>query len=224
MLIEDNPQIAEVVTSYLERDGYQTRWISQGSRGLEEFYSFQPDLVILDLMLPDLDGYSICREIRKTSQVAILMLSARDEALDKILGLEVGADDYLSKPFHPPELLIRVKGLLRRCGASSPTAAPDTAKIVRGELLIEPRDRRALLAGQALNLTRVEYELLLAFASHPGQVLSREQLLTRVWGHDCGLDLRTVDTHLRNLRAKLRAANPAVELIRSIRGVGYRLD
>jgi DNA-binding response OmpR family regulator len=224
LVIEDNEEIADILTSYLEQEGYAVHHCRDGRLGLTAFGEQSFALVLLDVGLPGLDGYTVCREIRKTSEVPVLMVSARDDALDKILGLEVGADDYMVKPFNPQELLIRVSGLLRRARRSGAKAAKSTAKIVRGPLTVEPESRRVYLEGKPLTLTRIEFGLLLALVTHPGQILSREHLMERVWEAEPPAESRLIDSHLRNLRAKLRAVNPAADLIRSVRGVGYRLD
>lgn len=222
LVVEDNPQISEIVKAYLEREGLDVEIREDGQAGLDAFQQGKFDLAILDVMLPVFDGYTLCREIRKTSDLPILMLSARDDALDRIVGLEVGADDYVSKPFHPPELMIRVHGLLRRASRSCEPAP--TARIQRGELVLEPDNRRALFAGQSLQLTRTEFDMLVVFATHPGHVLSREHIIERIWGMASNPEPRIVDTHLRNLRSKLRGVSPDRDLIRSIRGIGYRFD
>jgi DNA-binding response OmpR family regulator len=223
LVVEDNPQISEVVRCYLERNGHEIVVCGDGPTGLRQFQEHPFDLAILDVMLPEMDGYSLCKEIRKAHDLPILMLSARDEPLDKILGLEVGADDYMAKPFHAPELVLRVEGLLRRATRCR-GAEPRLARLQRGELSVDPESRRAHYGEVALKLTRIEFELLQAFAQHPGQVLTREQLIERIWGPSPELEERLVDTHLRNLRSKLRQVQPNLDLIRSIRGVGYRLD
>ena len=225
LVVEDNPQISEIIAAYLERDGFQVEVQADASAGLLAFQQRSFDLAILDVMLPDFDGCTLCREMRKTSEIPILMVSARDDPLDRVLGLEVGADDYLSKPFHAPELLLRIHGLLRRVARGvAPPAQPDSPRVQRGDLCLEPDSRRAFYAGQPLALTRTEFDLLLTFATHAGQVLSRERLVERVWGSQSLPEMRIVDTHLRNLRSKLRQISPHQELIRSIRGIGYRLE
>jgi DNA-binding response OmpR family regulator len=218
LLIEDNAQISEIICAYLEREGLTVEVCATGKAGLVALRERHVDLVVLDIGLPDLDGYSVCRELRKTSDVPVLMLSARDDPLDRILGLEVGADDFVTKPFHPPELLLRLRGLLRR------TESDQEHPLFHGELCLEPASRRASYSGKPLQLTRTEFDLLLTFVRHPGQILSREQLIGRVWADGASPEPRIVDSHLRNLRSKLRDASPNAELIRSIRGVGYRLD
>ena len=224
LVVEDNPQISEVVKAYLERDGFAVEVRATAQSALQAFQGQSFDLAILDVMLPDFDGCSLCRQIRKTSELPILMLSARDDPLDRILGLEVGADDYLSKPFHPPELMIRVHGLLRRAAQDPAVAAVPTARAQRGKLSLEPDNRRAFYDGTPLQLTRTEFDLLLAFVTHAGQVMTRDHLVERVWGLQSNPEPRIVDTHLRNLRSKMRQISPTLELIRSIRGVGYKLE
>jgi DNA-binding response OmpR family regulator len=181
----------------------------------------QPDLIVLDLMLPGLDGLDVCKEVRQRIDVPIIMLTARDEELDRVLGLELGADDYVTKPFSVRELLARVKAVLRRAGGGKHSAVD----IFRIDIMeIDTRAREIRLSGSPLNVTRLEFDLLETLARHPGQVLSRSQLLDLVWGYDYYGDTRAVDSAIKRIRAKLRQAGGNSEVIVTVRGIGYRLE
>lgn len=221
LLIEDEPDISRLMEELLSREKYEVRLARDGKTALSQVESFLPDLLVLDLMLPDTDGLSLCREIRRFSQLPILMVSARGDDVDRIIGLEVGADDYLGKPFHPKELVARVRALLRR-SQNSTSSQGDT--LVQGSLRLQIQSHRAFLGGAEVHLTPIEFSLLRNFAQHPGQAFSRQDLLDRIWGPEFIGDERTVDAHIRNLRSKLRQQDPHFERIQAVWGVGYRFD
>lgn len=222
LVVEDEPDISRLVTACLERESYQVQVAQTGQEAQHQLEAFLPDLMVLDLGLPDTDGLSLCRDVRRHSSLPILMISARGDDIDRIIGLEVGADDYLGKPFNPKELVARVRALLRRSAMSPAQAGGDTLQ--NGTLRIQMQSRRAFLGGEEVHLTPIEFSLLRQFAQHPGTVLSRQDLLNRVWGPDFFGDERTVDAHIRNLRAKLRQVEERFDRIQAVWGVGYRFD
>ena len=224
LVVDDEPSVRDVVRAYLERDGFGVSLEADGEAGLLAARALKPDLVILDLMLPKLDGLEVCRRLRAESRVPILILTARGDELDRILGLELGADDYVTKPFSPRELVARVRAVLRR--ASLPDEPRSRVSV--GALSLDLDGRRAFLAEREAPLTTLEFDLLAALAGNAGRVLSRSALIERVWGGDYpGVD-RVVDVHVSSLRRKLALAGGSAlgpgELISTIRGVGYRLD
>jgi DNA-binding response OmpR family regulator len=221
LIVDDEPAIVEVLAYNLQRANYQVVVARDGEEALEKARREQPDLIILDLMLPRLDGLEVCRALRRERDVAIIMLTARDAEVDRVVGLELGADDYVVKPFSVRELMARVKTVLRR--AAPRPAVPELAPIRAGGLTVDAARREAFWKGAALDLTTLEFDLVHALARHAGQVLSREQLLAQVWGYDYYGDLRVVDAALKRLRAKLRQAAPTEQVIATVRGVGYKL-
>ena len=216
LIIDDEPSIIELARLYLEREGFGVEGVTTGQAGLDAFQSGIWDLVILDLMLPDTDGFEVCRRIRAVSSVPVLMLTARKEDVDKIVGLELGADDYLTKPFNPRELVARVKAVLRR----SQPDAPAGEIIELGGLRIDASRHEVTAAGVPVSLRSKEFALLLTFARNPGIVFSRDKLLETVWGYDYYGETRTVDVHVNHLRDKLEGAGVRIE---TLRGIGYRL-
>jgi len=216
LVVDDEPNIIELAKLYLERDGYQVEGVGTGQDALSRLSSFNPDLIVLDLMLPDIDGFEVCRQIRAKSDVPILMLTARKEDIDKIVGLEMGADDYSTKPFNPRELVARVKAILRRYMGDFKRG--DT--IEAGDLRIDLARHEVTVSGEPVKLRTKEYELLSTLAQNPGIVLSREKLLELVWGYDYFGETRTVDVHVNHLREKIAASNAQIE---TVRGTGYRL-
>ena len=217
LVADDEANIRELVTLYLEKEGFSVITASDGRAAVNSAREFHPDLIVLDLMMPELSGYEVCRELRRDSDVPILMLTARGDDVDRIVGLELGADDYLGKPFHPRELTARVKAILRRSGA---TAQRETGSVVVGPLSIDWRRHVVTLDGAELRLRNKEFDLLRQLAEHEGIVLSREQLLETVWGYDYYGETRTVDVHVNQLRRKLTTDAIAIE---TVRGVGYKL-
>jgi two-component system, OmpR family, response regulator len=214
LIIEDDRNIGDLVRRYLERDGYRVAWVRSGEDGLVELARQAPDLVVLDVGLPGIDGFEVCRRIRSLGETPVIMLTARDEEVDRVLGLELGADDYVPKPFSPRELVARVKAVLRR---ARPKPPDDVLTLGRVELRRAAREATA--PGGALDLTMKEFDLLACFIDNAGLALTREQLLEQVWGLEFPGGTRTVDQHVAQLRAKLDGALR----IETLRGVGYKL-
>jgi len=220
LVVDDEDHIVELARLYLTREGYEVEGVGDGSQALARFGQVKPDLVVLDIMLPGADGLAICKEIRKQSQVPIIMLTARDEVTDKVVGLEVGADDYLTKPFHPQELVARAKALLRRARIE-----PDAPKLIRAGKLEVDLERHEVRYGEAkVQLRPKEFDLLALLARHPGRVFQRSELLDLVWGYDFPGYTRTVDVHVQQLREKLAAAAITDPSVQTVWGVGYRLE
>jgi DNA-binding response OmpR family regulator len=220
LVVDDEPGIVRLIQMYLDREGFSTFTATNGADALSELRDRKPALVILDIMLPDIDGWEVCREIRRTNDVPIIMLTAREGDEDKIVGLELGADDYLTKPFVPRELVARVKAILRRSGKQG---SQDEGEVLDlGELRIEPDRREVWLNGESIQLRAKEYDLLTQLARKPGIVFSREQLLQTVWGYDFLGDSGTIDVHVRRLRAKLNDDSSNPRFIETVWGVGYR--
>jgi two-component system alkaline phosphatase synthesis response regulator PhoP len=217
-VIEDDPDIARVVTTYLRHAGFSVESAADGREGLRRALNASPALVVLDWMLPGLDGMEVLRRLRERQGTPVIMLTARGEADDRLAGFEHGADDYVPKPFHPQELVARVRAVLRRGRLESPDE-----RLQVGELVIDKEKREVMLAGEGLPLTSLEFDLLHALAAHPGRVFRRNELLDRVWGSDfTGVD-RVVDVHISNLRQKLeRGGLPP--LLQTVRGVGYKFE
>ncbi|PZS00883.1 MAG: DNA-binding response regulator [Chloroflexi bacterium] len=220
LIVDDEPGIVRLISMYLERGGYTTSSARNGSEALRMVTDRSPVLVILDIMLPDIDGWEVCREIRRTNDVPIIMLTAREGDEDKIVGLEIGADDYVTKPFVPRELVARVKAILRRTRASAASEADEVLDF--GELTIEIAKREVRLDGESVTLRAKEYDLLVELARRPGVVFPREKLLQDVWGYDCFGDSGTIDVHVRRLRAKLSDDSSNPRFIETVWGVGYR--
>ncbi len=220
LVVDDEEHIVELARLYLSREGYTVDSEGDGTKALARFAQLKPDLVVLDIMLPGTDGLTICREIRKQSQVPIIMLTARDEVTDKVVGLELGADDYLTKPFHPQELVARAKALLRRTKGE-----PDQVEIIRaGNLEVDLGRHEVRHGGGRIQFRPKEFDLLVLMARHPGRVYQRTELLDLVWGYDFPGYTRTVDVHIQQVREKLSAGgcvNPSIE---TVWGVGYRLE
>jgi len=216
LVVDDEPNIVELAKLYLSQEGFTVEAVYNGEDALTALNTAKPALVVLDLMLPDIDGFEVCRRIRKKSDIPILMLTARKEDVDKVVGLELGADDYLTKPFNPRELIARVKAILRRYQAG---LKPGQA-IEVGNLRIDPARREVTIDSRQLTLRTKEFDLLLTMAQNPGIVLTRDQLLELVWGSDFYGETRTVDIHITHLRDKLEGSNISIE---TIRGVGYKL-
>lgn len=217
LVVDDEANIIDLTRLYLEREGFRVQAASDGAEALEKIASLKPDLVVLDLMLPELDGFEVCRRVRIESDLPIMMLTARDDDVDKIVGLELGADDYLTKPFNPRELVARVKAILRRADRSERS---DDRPLKLGNVSIDAPRRELHVGKELITLRAKEFDLLLTFAENRGIVLSREKLLSLVWGFDFYGQTRTVDVHVAHLRKRLAGASIHIE---TVTGVGYKL-
>jgi len=222
LIIEDDPTVAEVVTRYLEREGYVVESVGDGAEGLRRALEDPPDLVVLDLMLPSLGGLEVCRRLRTAAPVPVIMLTARGEEADRITGLELGADDYVAKPFSPRELTARVKAVLRRATGPLPSA-PEATVLRAGDLELDLVVHEARLRGELVALTVKEFELLAHLMRHPRRAFRREELLEHVWGFAYG-DTSTVTVHVRRLREKIEADPSAPRYVCTVWGVGYRFE
>jgi DNA-binding response OmpR family regulator len=220
LVVDDEPIVRDVVVRYLERDGYATLTASDGDTARTLIEGRQPSLVVLDVMLPGMDGLALCRWIRDRSAMPVILLTARGEEADRIVGLELGADDYVTKPFSPRELAARVRTVLRR--GNGTTLPRETVEF--GDIVLDGSSREARRAGTLVQLTAKEFELLWFLASHPRHVFSRDQLMARVWGYDSAVDTGTVTVHIRRLREKIEADPSDPSHLRTVWGVGYRLD
>ncbi len=221
LIIDDDTNISELIGLYLSREGYDIREVDSGRKALEVYEEYRPDLVLLDIMLPDLDGYDVCKEIRKYNSTPIIMLTAKGEVFDKVLGLELGADDYMVKPFDPKELIARVKAVLRRNTQQIEQKSPKN-RIVLDNLVIDKDNYSVTYCGELVELPPKELEVFYFLASHPRQVFTREQLLDKIWGYDFVGDTRTVDVHIKRLRDKFEGDH--TWKIKTVWGVGYKLE
>ncbi len=219
LIVDDEQHIIDLARMYLEQEGFKVSSANDGPRALEMILGDSPALVVLDLMLPGMDGWEICRRVRVQSDVPIVMLTARNDDIDKIVGLELGADDYLTKPFNPRELVARIKAILRRAD-KRPASSEDTTLVI-DNLAIHPERRLVQIDGETVDLRMKEFDLLMTLAESPGMVFSREKLLNIVWGYDFAGETRTVDVHVAHLRHKLKAMRPSIE---TVWGVGYKLE
>ena len=219
LVVDDEPNIVELVKLYLSREGYSVVPAHDGREALERFAQDRPALVVLDLMLPEVDGWEVCRRIRRESDVPIIMLTARSEDIDKIVGLELGADDYLAKPFNPRELLARVRAVLRRSNSQPAPLARSGDAVIVGNTRIYPDRHEVAIDGRPVDLRLKEFDLLLAFAQNVGIVLERDRLLNVVWGYDYFGGTRTVDVHVAHLRDRLEGSDLSIQ---TVRGVGYK--
>lgn len=226
LIVDDDANIAELISLYLTKECFDTLMVNDGEEALKAFSSYGPDLILLDLMLPGIDGYEVCREIRKTSSAPIIMLSAKGEIFDKVLGLELGADDYIIKPFDSKELVARVKAVLRRFHVSPPQPAglsEQTGEFVEYEdLIINQSNYSVLYYNQTLEMPPKELELLYFLASHANQVFTREQLLDHIWGYEYIGDTRTVDVHIKRLREKVK--DHKAWRLSTVWGIGYKFE
>ena len=218
LIVDDEPNIIKLIEAYLKPEGYQLFTAADGVSGLKAAQAYQPDLIVLDIMLPGIDGLELLSRLRRQSDVYVILLTAKSEEVDKIVGLSVGADDYLTKPFSPRELAARIKAALRRIQVGPHVAKNEILKF--NNLTLNQASRQAWIGQNELDLTATEFDLLMILAEHPGRVLSREQLLEKIWGHDYYGELRVVDVHVGHLRQKIGD----IELIATVRGVGYRFD
>jgi len=221
LVVDDEANIRDLARMYLEKEGFQVITAVSGQQALDEIRHQRPALMVLDLMLPGIDGWEVCRRVRASSDLPIIMLTARDDDVDKIVGLELGADDYLTKPFNPRELVARVRAILRRVGPGQETAGQQSlARRALADVTIDPARHEVVAAGRPLELRTREFELLLALVDHAGLVLSREQLLDLAWEHDYYGTTRTVDVHIAQLREKLAGSQLQIE---TVWGKGYKL-
>ena len=223
LVIDDEDMVREVVTRYLQVEGYEVAGAADGAEGLRLARSWSPDLIVLDLMLPVMDGLAVCRAVRAQSKVPIIMLSARGEEVDRVLGLELGADDYVVKPFSPRELVARVRAMFRRTGTAPGAVNPGGTLRFPG-LVIHPGNRSVEVAGRRVELTAKEFDLLLHLAAHAGQVFTREQLMDQVWDYQYAGDASTVTVHIRRLREKIEPDPAHPRCIKTVWGVGYKFE
>ena len=222
LIVDDDVNICELLRLYLEKDGYDTEVVTDGLKAVEAFNAISPDLVLLDIMLPGMDGWQICREIRKNSQTPIIMLTAKGETFDKVLGLELGADDYITKPFETKEVIARIKAVLRRSAGQS-SSAEATKEVSFDKLLINLTNYELKVNGNTIDTPPKELELIFHLASNPNRVYTRDQLLDEVWGFEYYGDSRTVDVHVKRLREKLEGVSDKWEL-KTVWGVGYKFE
>lgn len=221
LVVDDEKHIAELISLYLMKEGYETREVYDGRKAMDEFYSFKPELVMLDIMLPGMDGYQVCTTIRKNNDVPIIMLTARSDTFDKVLGLEMGADDYIVKPFEPKEMVARVKAVLRRYEKSDEKESNKTVSFEN--LKISLNDYTVIYHGESLSFPPKELELLYFLAENKNQVFTREQLLDKIWGYEYVGDSRTVDVHIKRIREKLNKDDESWS-IKTVHGVGYKFE
>jgi DNA-binding response OmpR family regulator len=221
LVVDDEISICDLLKLSLEEEGYEVGTACNGRDALHKVSTFSPDLLILDIMLPEINGFEVCKKVTADRAIPILMLTAKSDLVDKVLGLELGADDYMTKPFHTRELTARIKALLRRVNPEPKPAA--TKQLHNGCLEMIPDNRRVALAGEELELSVKEYDLLHFFMNHPEQVFSRDTLLEKVWGYDFAGDTRTVDVHVQRLRKKLKDDHAGSGMIQTVFGVGYRM-
>jgi len=224
LIVEDDPTVADVVGRYLEREGYAVETLADGAAAFERARAEPPDLILLDVMLPGMDGLELCRRLRTTSQVPIIMLTARGQEADRVIGLDLGADDYVTKPFSPRELTARVRAVLRRPPGMSEDGSPTPSDVLRaGDLEVDVAAREVRLAGETVALTVREFDLLAFLMAHSHRVFRREELLERVWGYTFG-DTATVTVHVRRLREKVERDPASPSHIQTVWGVGYRFE
>ena len=216
LVVDDDTNICELLRLYLTKEGYQVTTANDGEEGLDKFNQVKPDMVLLDVMMPKMDGLEVCRRIRKLGNTPVMMLTAKGETFDKVLGLELGADDYMVKPFDTKEVVARIKAVLRRC---QPQKA--SSLLQSGGISLNPDEHIVTANGARVELTYKEYELLRLFLQHPGMAFTRDQLMEKVWGTDYYGETRTVDVHIGTLRTKLGAAG---DILQTVRGVGYKLE
>lgn len=223
LVVDDEPSVTDLIAYNLRKALYDVQVAADGVAALQLAREYSPDLILLDLMIPEIDGLDVCRELRKTSAVPIIMITARGEEVDRVLGLEIGADDYVTKPFSVRELMARVKAVLRRAQKED-EIEPSTLLRGPGNLLMDVERRSVAVNDEAIELTRLEFDLLHRLLVNPGRVLTRERLLEQAWGYEYVGDTRAVDSAVKRLRAKLRAASNEADCIESVRGLGYRVN
>ena len=222
LIVDDDSNIAELISLYLTKEFYEVQIVEDGEQALQVFDTFQPNLILLDLMLPGMDGYQVCREIRRRSNTPIIMLSAKGEVFDKVLGLELGADDYMIKPFDSKELVARVKAVLRRFNPSPSEATPIAKLVQYPDLIINQTNYSVIYRNERVDMPPKELELLYFLASSPNQVFTREQLLDHIWGYEYIGDTRTVDVHIKRLREKIK--DHGNWAITTVWGIGYKFE
>ena len=223
LVVEDDMNISDLIHMYLVKEGFDVRIAGDGGKALEEFQKKEPDLILLDIMLPVMDGWAVCAKVRETSKVPIIMLTAKSEDADKLIGFESGADDYITKPFNILELKARIRALLRRAHAAPQQKQPETLLLTAGGITLAPEQRVAVKNGEIVELTAKEYDLIELLVKNPRRVYSRENLMDLVWGYTYAGDYRTVDVHIRRLREKLEENPAAPQHILTKWGVGYYL-
>ncbi len=223
LVVDDEPSVADLIAYNLRKSLYEVQTAANGRDALRLARDYKPDLILLDLMIPEVDGLDVCRELRKTSDVPIIMITARGEEIDRVLGLEIGADDYVTKPFSVRELMARIKAVLRRTQKDEEVVS---SALLRGpgNLLVDIERRSVTIGDTAIELTRLEFDLLHRLLINPGRVLTRERLLEQAWGYEYVGDTRAVDSAVKRLRAKLRAVSAEADCIESVRGLGYRIN
>mgnify|MGYP000982159816 CR=1 FL=1 len=222
LIVDDDENIAELISLYLTKECFETKIVYDGESALEQVNIFKPDLILLDLMLPGIDGYQVCREIRMESNVPIIMLSAKTEVFDKVLGLELGADDYMIKPFDSKELVARVKALLRRANQTTSTTTGGAEVVKFPDLTVNLSNYEVVYKGETLEMAPKEIELLYFLASSPNQVFTREQLLDNIWGYEYAGDTRTVDVHIKRIREKIHDSDTWA--LSTVWGIGYKFE
>ena len=222
LIVDDDNNIAELVALYLTKECFETKIVNDGEQALKEFHAFHPNLILLDLMLPGIDGYQVCREIRHVSDIPIIMLSAKGETFDKVLGLELGADDYVIKPFDSKELVARIRAVLRRFNVKSPAVPSNEKSVSYPDLTVNLTNYSVTYMGRQVDMPPTELELLYFLASSPNQVFTREQLLDHIWGYEYIGDTRTVDVHIKRLREKIKD-HPSWS-IATVWGIGYKFE
>ena len=222
LVVEDEATMADVVARYLRRDGHEVRVVGDGLEAVAAYREFHPDILVLDLMLPGIDGFEVVRRIRRVAETPVIMLTARADEMDRLLGFGLGADDYVVKPFSPRELAARVQAVLRRSSQESSSAAADLLRY--GDLRINALQRTATTAGGEVDLTAREFDLLLHIARHPSQVFTREQLIDAVWDRDAVTDVNAVTVHIRRIRAKLEEDPSRPRYIKTVWGIGYKFE
>lgn len=222
LIVDDDSNIAELISLYLTKEFYEVQIVEDGEQALQVFDTFQPNLILLDLMLPGMDGYQVCREIRRRSNTPIIMLSAKGEVFDKVLGLELGADDYMIKPFDSKELVARVKAVLRRFNPSPSEATPIAKLVQYPDLIINQTNYSVIYRNERVDMPPKELELLYFLASSPNQVFTREQLLDHIWGYEYIGDTRTVDVHIKRLREKIK--DHEAWRLATVWGIGYKFE
>lgn len=223
LIVEDDPNISELISIYLNKEGYETKAVYNGGEAVQEFFNYKPHIILLDLMLSEMDGYEICKQIRKTSYVPIIMITARGETADKVLGLELGADDFIVKPFAPKELVARLRAVLRRYGKKDiGKEEAEEKNVIYENIVINYKNYTVTYHNKELELPPKEFELIYFLATHPNQVFTREKLLDRIWGYEFIGDTRTVDVHIKRIREKLIYED--TWSIKTVWGVGYKFE